>query len=165
MHRRGITLIEVLVAVSIFSIVVAALMRYSGYVTRRISTVQRDMDHLDKMVIFLKRLSSDVRGARQVLLASQAEIGLWRADENADSAPEPAEIVGYAWDGEAPGTIYRQDGEDTSIAISDVQELKFSYDYPIPKTRHVLLEISVGKTPEEIHRYHLSLNLRASELY
>lgn len=163
--RRGISLIEVLVAVTIFSIVVAAVMRFSDYVSRRIFTVRNEVQQMNNLVTFLQALSADVRGCRQILYSAPLEIGIWRADENADSVPEPLETTGYAWDGASPGSVYRRDGEDSAVVLSAVQEFKFSYDREGPQTRHILLDLSVGQGATGTgDRYHFSLNLRASEL-
>lgn len=162
--NRGISLIEVLVAMTIFSIVVVGVMKFGDYVSRRILTVRNDVDEMDRLVGFLKVFSRDVRGARQILYSAPAEVGVWRADENADSAAEPAETIGYAWDGESPGNIYRQEGEDTAIVLSDVRDLKFTYDRESPQTRHVILDVSVGKLPADVRQYHFSINLRVYEI-
>ncbi len=162
--KRGISLIEVLVAMTIFSIVVIGVMKFGDYVSRRIFTVRDDVDAMDQMVAFLKVFSRDVRSARQILYSSPAEVGIWRADENADSAPEPVETIGYAWDGENPGNIYRQEGEDTAVVLSSVRDLKFTYDRESPQTRHVILDVSVGKSAADVRQYHFSLNLRVSEI-
>lgn len=162
--RRGITLIEVLVAMTIFTMIVAAVMRFSDYVGRRIVTIRDEVKQMEELVGFLKTFSADVRGGRQILHSAPSEIGVWRADENADSAPEPSETIGYAWDGESPGRLYRQEGEDTSIALTNVQDLKLRYDRPSPRTRHIILDLAVGPSASEVQRYHFSLNLRVSEL-
>lgn len=165
-HRqRGITLVEVLVALAIFSMVITAVMRFGDYVTRRIFTVRNEIEQLDGLVTFLKTLSADVRGGRQVLYSSPAEIGIWRADENADSFPQAPETVGYAWDGLDFGHVIRQSGEDTTLILKDVRDLKFTYDQESPNTRHVVLELTLGKTAAESRFYHFSVNLRASELH
>ena len=162
---KGITLIEVLVALTIFSMVIASVMQFSDYVTRRIFTIRQDVTHLDQLVAFMNVLSDDVRGSRQIIYSTPQEVGIWRADENADSTPDPVETVGYAWDGESPGSIYRQAGENRTIVLSDVRYLEFNYDRPSPLTRHVVLELLVGKSLTDVHRYQFSLNLRASDLY
>lgn len=159
------TLVEVLVSVAIFSMVVASVMRFGDYVLRRIVTVRSEVDQLDQMVLFLKQFSIDVRDSRQILYTTPVELGIWRIDDNADSAPEAAETLGYAWNGESPGVIYRQAGDNRTTALSDVRDLRFQYDRESPLTRHVMLEVEVGKTAVDIRRYHFSVNLRASELH
>ena len=164
-RRLGITLIEVLVALSIFSMVILAVTRFGDYVTRRIFTVRNEVEQLDGLVSFLKSMSADIRGGRQILYSSSTEIGIWHADENADSAPQSPETVGYAWDGVEFGHVIRVAGEDTSVILKDVRDLKFSYDRESPNTRHVVMELTLGRSAAESRFYHFSVNLRASELH
>ena len=164
-RMAGITLLEMLVSLAIFSMVVATVMQFSEYVARRIITVRDDVQEIEQVAGFLGRLAGDVRGGRRVLYSMPTEIGIWRADENADSAPEPAETVGYAWDGTPAGQIYRQDGADSVPVLWNVHSLQFTYDWQSPQTRHVVVGLLVGKTPAAAHPYHLSLKLRASEVH
>ncbi len=163
-NSRGFTLIEVLVSLTIFSMVVAFMLRFGDWSAKRIVAVRSEAAQLDKLVTFFRAFSTDVRDSRQVLYSSPTEIGLWRLDENGDSAPETIETLGYGWDGESRGTIYRQGGEDSSSILSGVDEFNLIYDQPSPNTRHVILELSVEQRPGDVRRYHFSVNLRASEL-
>lgn len=162
--QRGLTLMEILVAVAIFGMVVAGIMRFGDFVSRRLFLIRDSTERMDQMAMFLKSVSADVRDGRQILYTSPTELGVWRADENGDSAPEPSETVGYAWDGESPGRVYRQAGENRSVILSNVRDLKIRYDRESPLTRHVMLEVAVGKFETDIQIYHFSLSLRAGEL-
>lgn len=162
--RRGHTLIEVLVALTIFSMVVAFVMRFGDWASRRVFGVRTEAEQLDQLVMFFKAFSTDVRDSRQVLYSSPGEIGLWKIDENGDSAPQTIETVGYGWDGEARGIIYRQDGEDSTAILSRVVDFKLIYDTLSPNTRHVILQLAVEQTPKDVRTYHFSVNLRTSEL-
>lgn len=153
-----------MIALAIFSMVVASVMRFSEYVSRRVVTIRNEVEHLDDLVGFLEAFSADIRSCRQIIYTSPVEVGLWRLDENADSAVESAETVGYAWDGANPGLVMRQAGEDTSVVLHHVRDFRLTFDQLSPNTRHVVVDIEVGKFQADIRRFHYSVNLRASEL-
>ncbi|MBI4179325.1 type II secretion system protein [bacterium] len=162
--RPGVTLIEILVAAAIFSIVMGAVFQFGTFVSRRLFMMRDATDHLNQMTLFLNAIAADVRDGRQILYSGETEIGIWLADENADSEPDPAEMAGYAWDGVVPGTVFRQAEESRRILLTDVRDFKFRYDRESPVTRHVMLEMTLGKSETAAQTYHYSLNLRASEV-
>ncbi len=164
-RASGVSLLEMLIAMSIFTWVMAALYQFNDYVMKRVVTVRNEMELQERMVLFLGTISADVRTARQIIYTAPAELGIWRADENGDSAPDSAETVGYAWDGDIPGRLYRQAGFDSQVILPDVRGLEFRYDQESPNTRHVIVHLSVGRTDPSARYYHYSLNLRASDLF
>lgn len=162
--RAGITLIEMMVAMTIFSMVVLSMMQFADFVSRRMFAVRNEMTDLEQMVSFLRQFSDDVRQSREVLYTSPTEIGLWRIDENSDSVPDSVETIGYAWDPDGAGTVYRRAGDDSAAVLSNAKSFRLGFDEDAPRTRHVILDMSIGRSAATAHPYHFSSNIRASEL-
>ncbi len=158
-HHGGFTLMEMLISISIFSVVIGGIITLTGFGEKTFRKTRDETQKLKELSEFLTEFSDLVKEGKGVQYISSREVGIWKEDKDKDGRPYPDEIVSFGWDGRSPGTVYRRVGYDEIPALSRVESFEIAFDEPAPKTRHVLLRLAVDGNV-----YQTSLVVRAVPL-
>lgn len=140
-RHSGVTLVEMLIALAIFSVVVGAIVALTGHGEKIFMKSRREIQRLKDLSAFLGDFSDSVKNGKSVQYISAREIGIWKEDTDKDGRPYADELVSFVWDGRTAGTVYRRVGYDESPALTRVDWFELSFDEPAPNTRHVLLRV------------------------
>lgn len=152
----GFTLIEMLVSIAIFSVVIGGVFVLTGFGEKTFVRTREETKRLKEISEFLNEFSEAIKEGKGVQFISAREVGIWKEDKDKDGRPYADEMVSFAWDGRSPGTVYRRAGYDENAVLNKVDAFELAFDEPAPKTRHVLLRVSVEGTV-----YQTSLVVRA----
>lgn len=155
---QGFTLVEMLIALAVFSIVMSGLFMFTGTGEHLFRQTRREATALKELTAFLGEFSDAVKEGKSIQYISSREIGIWKEDKDKDGRPYPDETVTFLWDGRSPGTIYRRIGFDNTAILTGVQSFELAFDEPAPKTRHVLVRFSVDGSV-----YQTSLRVRSAK--
>ncbi len=142
----GFTLIEMLMAIAIFSVVIGGLFTIGDYVSARVVESRRESKRILEMANFLNEFSDSLEDGKGILYVSAREIGIWLNDKDGDGRPYADETVSFLWDGRSPGTVYRRVGYEEKGVMNAVEAFEIAYDFPPPQTTHVLMRIKVNGT-------------------
>ncbi len=156
--RRGFTLVEMLIALAVFSIVMSGLFMFTGMGENLFRKTRQEATQLKELTAFLGEFSDAVKEGKSIQYISSRETGIWKEDKDKDGRPYPDETVSFLWDGRSPGAIYRRVGSDNTPILNGVESFELAFDEPAPKTRHVLLRFSVDGTV-----YQTSLRVRSAK--
>ncbi len=157
-RMAGFTLIEMLVAIGIFSIVIGGLFTISDYAVKRSMAARKEAKKLLALTNFLSELSDSVKSSREILYISSREVGIWKEDKDGDGRPYTDETVSFSWDGRSPGNVYRRVGYDEAAVLNGVQSFELGFDEPAPRTRHVLMRVTIDD-----HLYQMEMAVREAK--
>lgn len=150
----GFTLIEVLIALAVFSIMLTGMIGLVGYVTKRYEVISKKTAEVTALTNFLESFTNQVKHSREILYVSSREITIWETDSDNDGRPYTDETVTYYWDGKENGALYLRRGYNETPLLLNVSNFDLIPDHPAPKTRHLLvrLEQSAHVYPFSIYR-------------
>lgn len=139
----GFTLIEMLISIAIFSVVIGGIITLTGFGEKTFRRTRDETRKLKEISEFLTEFSDAVKHGRGVQYISGREIGIWREDRDKDGRPYTDEVVAFGWDGRSDGVVYRRVGYDEKAVLNRVESFEIAFDEPAPKTRHVLVRVSI----------------------
>ncbi len=130
-NNRAYTLIEMLVALSIFSVVLlAALGLFKMLLEVPLLDSQKTLLHSK-----LERLVRETRRSRKVLSVGPKQLLLWREDLNRNFTPEANETIMYQLDDK---TLFREGAP----LIHRISEFELKWNARPPELQHLVIKLT-----------------------
>ncbi|MFC1560203.1 type II secretion system protein J [Candidatus Margulisiibacteriota bacterium] len=127
MKSRGVTLLELIVAMAVLSIAIAAV--FYGYVAVA-NIFTEEMAETDILIEInrpLEQMTKELRGALEIVSSSSNNIIFWHKDLNDNSTREVAETISYSWDGTPGGDLIKTVSAESFIVGKGIQDFALTY--------------------------------------
>jgi prepilin-type N-terminal cleavage/methylation domain-containing protein len=139
--RRGFTLLELLVAMTIFSVLLAGLGSAMMLARRAVPDGKKGTSAVVSAAGAMDRLAGDLAYATSIFTASPTELSFMVEDRNGDGS---SEMIRYYWSGTPGAPLVRQvNGGAEATLLDGVQEFRLDY-----LTRSESLPSSYGEGDE-----------------
>ena len=134
-RRRGFTLLELLVAMTIFSVLLAGMGSALMLTRRAVPDGKKGTSAVVSAAGAMDRLAGDLSYATSIFTASPTELSFMVEDRNGDGS---SEMIRYYWSGTLGGPLVRQvNGGAEATLLDGVQEFRLDYlkrSEPLPSS-------------------------------
>ena len=118
--KKGITLIELIMVVSLFAILAGAIAFVFGVFLREFSSTHIRGNLRQDAIIAVERLTRELNEAREITSAQANSVSFWWQDTDGDDLRDSSEVVTFSWDGTA-GTALERDSVKLALNIENFQ--------------------------------------------
>lgn len=136
--RRGLTLAEVLVSISILSVFVISIPWTIHVAARAIPSADTVPWSAVLCARTLGQLAADLQYATSISTKSSNEIVFQVADRNGDAV---GETVRYVWAGAGTSLIRQYNGGTSVEVLKNVQDIQLAYDTRLDQQRYLLTAV------------------------
>lgn len=124
--RRGFTLVELAVSMTVMSILMLAMGSALLVATRALPAADRSASKLNQVSQITEQLTTELQEARHITEHSAQAVAFTVADRDGDGSPER---IRYAWSGIVGDPLTRQYNFDTEVTVlTDVNTFGLTYD-------------------------------------
>ena len=184
-NKRGFTLVELLVAIMVVSIVLAAVATLA-FAMGSANDASDDTSQKQVQVRYATlRLSDLIKNCRLICGAADNDLAIWRADDNDDGQIDPSELVyleagedrnylqlldfpsAFSWPvllssiqgGTAKEELKLIFDERQTILLAECSNVEFRVDIAVPQSRFVSILFDVAENDIE-RRYQINAAIR-----
>ncbi len=159
MHQYGFTLVELIIALMIASVVMAAVVTLANAAVNANQATDLMGREQAQLRLVLIRLTDLIRRANQVTAADIDSFQLWH-DNNADGLKTADELTQISRG--TGGNTLQIDSIDSSEVYTQCRNISFDYDSAAPQTRKVTIWFDITAAGQS-QRYSIVARLRASD--
>ena len=159
-ENKGFTLLELMIAMAIMSMVMAAVFSAFSIFFRIFFDETQRTDIYIEADRGMNRIVSELRETKEIVSASSREVTFWLDDLNGNGTREANETVTYRWSGSIEAALNRIISNETFPVAYGVYNFTLSYDDP-NDVKFIDVKLTTGK---QLNRATLESSVRPRNL-
>jgi prepilin-type N-terminal cleavage/methylation domain-containing protein len=143
-NNNGFTLLEIMIVSAIFGIVLLMSYRIFFSTNAKYKKIKTEINTMNMKNKIIKTLNYYIKDSNKILFADYKELILWYKDNNKDGISSPDEwlIINFY------NNILTVKTVNNEIELLNIEDLKFYYDEPVPKTSHIIAKFKLKNTKQ-----------------